>query len=99
VLTFRNLHNWIERGEAEGALRAFHKALKRAACSAWSTIAAHGPDAGSADEVGLRAPKDYAIALIEKAGFKLAGRSEVNAMRRTRRIIPRASGRCRRPTG
>src|SRR6185503_5628427 len=29
VLTFRNLHNWIERGEAEGALRAFHKALKR----------------------------------------------------------------------
>src|SRR5262249_45130362 len=28
VLTFRNLHNWIERNEAEGALRAFHKALK-----------------------------------------------------------------------
>src|SRR6185503_18657659 len=28
VLTFRNLHNWVERGEVEGALRAFHRALK-----------------------------------------------------------------------
>ena len=28
VLTFRNLHNWIERDEVEGALRAFHRALK-----------------------------------------------------------------------
>jgi hypothetical protein len=25
VLTFRNLHNWIERNEVEGALRAFHR--------------------------------------------------------------------------
>ena len=28
VLTFRNLHNWIERNEIEGALKAFHTALK-----------------------------------------------------------------------
>src|SRR5690606_29659552 len=28
VLTFRNLHNWVERNETEGALRAFHRALK-----------------------------------------------------------------------
>ena len=28
VLTFRNLHNWIERNEIDGALAAFHKALK-----------------------------------------------------------------------
>ena len=25
VITFRNLHNWVERDEIEGALRAFHR--------------------------------------------------------------------------
>src|SRR5690606_31902079 len=28
LLTFRNLHNWIDRNEIDGALEAFHKALK-----------------------------------------------------------------------
>ena len=28
ALTFRNLHNWIERNEIDGVLRAFHRALK-----------------------------------------------------------------------
>ena len=34
VLTFRNLHNWIERSEVEGALRAFFNAVSRSSvCS------------------------------------------------------------------
>src|SRR5690606_35749442 len=28
VLTFRNLHNWIDRNEIDGALKAFHSALR-----------------------------------------------------------------------
>lgn len=79
VISFRDLHNWVARGEVEGALRAFHKALKP------------GGVLGIVDHRGLpNVPQeaqtkngyvrqDAAIALIEKAGFKFAGASEVNA--------------------
>ena len=79
VITFRDLHNWIARDEIDGALRAFHKALKP------------GGVLGIVDHRGLPdvpqdaqnkhgyVRQDYAIALIEKAGFRFAGASEVNA--------------------
>ena len=79
VITFRDLHNWIARNEIDGALRAFHKALKP------------GGVLGIVDHRGLPdvpqeaqnkngyVRQDYAIALIEKAGFKFSGASEVNA--------------------
>ncbi len=79
VITFRDLHNWIARKEIDGALRAFHKALKP------------GGVLGIVDHRGLPdvpqeaqnkngyVRQDYAITLIEKAGFKFAGASEVNA--------------------
>ena len=79
VLTFRNLHNWIERGEAEGALRAFHKALKPGGILG---VVDHRGRADLTQEAQMKSGyvrEDYAIALIEKAGFRLAGRSEVNA--------------------
>ena len=79
VITFRDLHNWIARGELEGALRAFHRALKP------------GGVLGVVDHRGLpNVPQeaqikngyvrqDAAIALIEKAGFRFDAASEVNA--------------------
>jgi predicted methyltransferase len=79
VLTFRNLHNWIERGEAEGALRAFHKALKPGGVLG---VVDHRGRTDQSQEAQMKSGyvrEDYAIALIEKAGFTLAGRSEVNA--------------------
>jgi|CXWL01.1.fsa_nt_gi predicted methyltransferase len=79
VLTFRNLHNWIERGEAEGALRAFHQALKPGGILG---VVDHRGRTGLTQEAQMKSGyvrEDYAIALIEKAGFRLAGRSEVNA--------------------
>ena len=79
VLTFRNLHNWIERGEAEGALRAFHKALKPGGVLG---VVDHRGRSDRSQEAQMKSGyvrEDYAIALIEKAGFALAGRSEVNA--------------------
>jgi predicted methyltransferase len=79
VLTFRNLHNWIERGEAETSLRAFHKALKPGGVLG---VVDHRGRTDMSQEAQMKSGyvrEDYAVALIEKAGFRLAGRSEVNA--------------------
>ena len=79
VLTFRNLHNWIERGEIEGALRAFRKALKPGGVLG---VVDHRGRTDLSQEAQMKngyVREDYAIALIENAGFRLAGRSEVNA--------------------
>lgn len=79
VLTFRNLHNWIERGLAVETLRMFHTALKPGGILA---IEDHRAKTGKpqdpyASDGYVR--EDYAIDLAEKAGFKLLARSEVNA--------------------
>lgn len=79
VLTFRNLHNWIERGETEAALRAFHRALKPGGILG---VVDHRGRTDQSQEVQMKSGyvrEDYAIRVIEQAGFKLAGKSEVNA--------------------
>jgi len=79
VLTFRNLHNWVERGEIDGALRAFGKALKPGGVLG---VVDHRGRAGLAQEAQMKSGyvrQDFAVALIEKAGFRLVGASEVNA--------------------
>ncbi len=79
VLTFRNLHNWIERGEVEGALAAFHKTLKPGGILG---VVDHRGRTDASQEAQMKSGyvrEDYAIAIIEKAGFTLAGASEVNA--------------------
>ena len=79
VLTFRNLHNWIERNEIDGALAAFHKALKPGGVLG---VVDHRGRTDLSQEAQMKSGyvrEDFAIAIIEKAGFKLAGSSEVNA--------------------
>lgn len=79
VLTFRNLHNWIERNEVEGALRAFHRALKPGGVLG---VVDHRGRADLTQQAQMQSGyvrEDFAIALIEKAGFKLLGASEINA--------------------
>ena len=79
VLTFRNLHNWIARSDASASLRAFRKALKPGSILG---VVDHRGRADLPQEAQTKSGyvrEDYAIALIEKAGFKLAGASEVNA--------------------
>ena len=79
VLTFRNLHNWIDRGEIDGALRAFRKALKPGGVLG---VVDHRGRSDVPQEAQIKngyVREDFAIALIEKAGFRLAGTSEVNA--------------------
>lgn len=79
VLTFRNLHNWIDRKELDGALRAFHKALKPGGVLG---VVDHRGRTDLTQEQQIKTGyvrEDYAIAAIEKAGFKFAGASNANA--------------------
>jgi predicted methyltransferase len=79
VLTFRNLHNWLERGELDGALRAFYRALKPGGVLG---VADHRGRAELSQEAQMKTGyvrEDVAIARIEQAGFRLVARSEVNA--------------------
>jgi len=79
VISFRDLHNWMERGETEGALRAFYKALKPGGILG---LVDHRGRAGMTQEEQTKSGyvrEDAAIELVEKAGFKFAGSSEINA--------------------
>ncbi len=79
VLTFRNLHNWIDRDQIEGALEAFRKALKPGGVLGVSDHRGRTDMSQDAQMKSGYIRQDYAIALIEKAGFKLAGTSEAKA--------------------
>lgn len=79
VLTFRNLHNWMDRGVLDKALASFHHALKKGGVLG---IKDHRGRADQPQDPKARTGyvrQDYAIEIIEKAGFKLAGSSEVVA--------------------
>lgn len=79
VLTFRNLHNWIERDEIDGALRAFHKALKPGGVLGVVDHRGRTDVSQAAQMKSGYVREDVAIALIESAGFRLVGTSEANA--------------------
>src|SRR5471032_2200689 len=79
VLTFRNLHNWMEAGYASEALAGCFRALKPGGVLG---IEAHRgrtdkPQDPKAKSGYVR--EDYAIALARKAGFEFVGSSEMDA--------------------
>lgn len=79
VLTFRNLHNWIDEGSQEQVFRAAFDVLKPGGVFA---VVEHrgdpGMDIATSGESGY-VPEDYVIGLAEQTGFELAARSEINA--------------------
>jgi predicted methyltransferase len=79
VLTFRNIHGWMGDGSADAMFKAMYAALKPGGILGVVEHRAKTdkPQDPKAESGYVR--EDYAIALIEKAGFKLIGRSEVNA--------------------
>jgi len=79
VLTFRNLHNWMDDGYAAEALAACFKALKPGGILGIEEHRGRNdrPQDPKAKDGYVR--EDYTIALAKKAGFQLAGASEINA--------------------
>ncbi|MDB5408039.1 MAG: Methyltransferase [Rhodospirillales bacterium] len=79
IVTFRNVHNWMADGSADATFRAFYKALKPGGILG---IEEHRGDPNRSQDPLAKSGyvrEDWTIALAEKAGFKLAGKSEVNA--------------------
>jgi predicted methyltransferase len=79
VVTFRNIHNWMARDWAPQAFAAAYKALKPGGVFG---VAEHrGNPAVPQDPKAQNGyvNEDYAIKMIEAAGFKLVERSEINA--------------------
>lgn len=81
ILTFRNIHNWIPDGEAN-----MHKLFK----SAYDSLKKGGVLGVVEHRLPADKPQDvtastgymhetYVIGLVEKAGFKLMAKSEINA--------------------
>ena len=89
ILSFRNLHDWMANGTAAEKLAAIYAALKP------------GGVFGIEDHRGLATQlqdpraksgyvrEDYAIALIEHAGFKLAGESPIGDNPRDTKTYPK----------
>ncbi len=77
VLTFRNTHNWMRSGSAEAAFRSFYKFLKPGGMLG---VVQHRARPGTdVDPAMGYVTEAQVIELAEAAGFRLAGRSEINA--------------------
>jgi predicted methyltransferase len=79
VLTFRNLHNWMMFGWERDALAAMHAALKPGGVLG---VVAHRGDPKLPQDPKAASGyvnEDFAIRMIEAAGFELVGRSAINA--------------------
>jgi predicted methyltransferase len=79
VLTFRNIHNWIADRTADGAFKAFYAALKPGGILGVEEHRGRPDQPQDPLAKSGYVREDFAIALAEAAGFKFAGRSEVNA--------------------
>ncbi|MGR4891538.1 class I SAM-dependent methyltransferase [Sphingopyxis sp. LARHCG72] len=81
VLTFRNVHNW-RSGGAESTANAFRQIYAMLKPGGTLGVAEHRldeKDDSAKEEKSGYLKESTVIALAEAAGFKLAGRSEVNA--------------------
>ena len=79
ILTFRNLHNWMDDGNADQVLAACFKALKSGGILGIEEHRGRDdiPQDPKAESGYVR--QDYAVALAKKAGFVLVDSSEINA--------------------
>jgi predicted methyltransferase len=89
ILTFRNLHNWMDGGYAQQALDACFKALKPGGILGMEEHRGRNdkPQDPKAESGYVR--QDYAIAMAKKAGFVLVGSSEINANPRDTKDWPK----------
>lgn len=79
VLTFRNVHNWVDAGNEAATFKAFYDVLKPGGTLGVVDHRAKPGTTAKDNENNGYLPTDYVVKLAETAGFKLAGQSEVNA--------------------
>jgi len=79
VLTFRNVHNWVDAGNEAATFKAFYDVLKPGGTLGVVDHRAKPGTSAQDNEKNGYLPTDYVVKLAENAGFKLAGQSEVNA--------------------
>lgn len=79
VLTFRNVHNWVEAGTAPATFSAFYAVLKPGGVlGVEDHRAKDGADLAAIKDTGYLTTAQV-VKLATNAGFKLAAQSEVNA--------------------
>ena len=79
VVTFRNVHNWVMADTAPLMFKAFYSVLKPGGVLGITDHrAAKGADLEKIKKTGYL-PEDFVIKLATDAGFKLVGKSEINA--------------------
>ncbi len=79
VLTFRNVHNWMAAGTADGVFAAMYAALKPGGILG---LVEHRGNPAVAQDTKAKSGyvnQDYVVQLAEKAGFQLVEESEINA--------------------
>ena len=89
VLTFRNIHNWEWAGIGKAVFEEAYKALKPGGILG---VVEHRADPNNVPELkpGVAyVGEDYAIKLIESAGFKFLANSEINANPKDTKDYPR----------
>jgi predicted methyltransferase len=89
VLTFRNVHNWMSAGTADQAFAAFYKALKPGGILGVEEHRASDKQPQDPKAANGYVRQDYTVQLAEKAGFKLAGSSEILANPKDTKDWPR----------
>jgi predicted methyltransferase len=79
IVTFRNIHNWMARGTAEKAFAAMYRALKPG--GVLGVVEHRGNPAVPQDPQAKTGyvNEQYAIDLIQRQGFRLEAKSEINA--------------------
>jgi predicted methyltransferase len=89
VLTFRNLHNWMDGGFTDEAVAAVFKSLKPG--GVFGIEEHRGRNDVPQDPKGENGyvREDYTLALMKKAGFEYVGKSEINANPRDTKDYPK----------
>lgn len=88
VLTFRNAHNWVMAGNEQSMFKAFYAVLKPGGTLGVVDHRAAPNQPPAEMQTSGYLPQAYVIALAEAAGFRLAGKSEVNANPRDTKDYP-----------
>lgn len=89
VLTFRNLHDWMEKGDAPQVLAAFFAALKPGGTLGIEDHRARTDLPQDTHAASGYVRQDYAIALARQAGFVFVAASEIDANPRDTTVWPK----------